>query len=178
VTAEFQYRALPLRDGVPRVTEVKRHLDGRVGRFECELLARAPSLVVARFPLEARYGPVDSYGFFWPRRSYLVYHLVPREVGEPVRSRFDVLRDMRIDEVSPDSGGEVSYIDLELDLWVTDGVARWEDEEDVTRGAHLGWLPAADLVRIARTRDLLSRRHPQIIREVRRMLAALGVRPE
>ena len=169
------YRALPLNPAVPHVFEVKRHLDGRVGRFECELVGRRPSVVVVRFPLEAGHGPVDSYGVFWPRRSYLVYHLVPREAGAPVRSRFDVLRDCRIDAVT-DAGGDVSYLDLELDLWVTDGVPQWEDEEDVEAARDAGLLTSADLARIDRTRDLLTRRHASVIAEVRALLASLGVR--
>ena len=170
----FQYRALPLTEGVPRVVEVKRHADGRVGRFECELVERTASMVVVRFPLEASYGAVDSYGVFWARRPYLVYHLVPREAGAPVRSRFDVLRDMRLDVT--ETGGEVSFTDLELDLWVTDGVARWEDEEDVAEAVRLGYLDAIDLARIEATRDLLTRRHGRVIAEVRRTLAGLRMR--
>lgn len=171
-----RYRALPLDPAVPHVFEVKRHLDGREGRFECELVARLPSVVVVRFPLEAGHGPVDSYGVFWPRRSYLVYHLVPREAGAPVRTRFDVLRDMRIGGVTPEAGGELSYLDLELDLWVTDGVPRWEDEEDVEAARAAGLLTPADLARIERTRDLLTRRHAAVIAEVRALLASLGIR--
>lgn len=170
-----RYRALPLDPAVPHVFEVKRHLDGREGRFECELVARMPSVVVVRFPLEAGHGPVDSYGVFWPRRSYLVYHLVPREAGAPVRTRFDVLRDCRIDAVT-EAGGEVFYLDLELDLWVTDGVPRWEDEEDVEAARIAGLLTPADLARIDRTRDLLTRRHASVIAEVRALLASLGIR--
>jgi len=169
------YRALPLDPGVPHVFEVKRHLDGRAGRFECELVARLPSAVVVRFPLEAGHGPVDSYGVFWPRRSYLVYHLVPRDPATPVRTRFDVLRDCRIDAVT-EAGGEVSYLDLELDLWVTDGVPQWEDEEDVEAARAAGLLDAADLARIERTRDLLTRRHAAVIAEVRALLASLDIR--
>lgn len=170
-----RYRALPLDPAVPHVFEVKRHLDGHVGRFECELVARLPSVVVVCFPLEAGHGPVDSYGVFWSRRSYLVYHLVPREAGVPVRTRFDVLRDCRIDGVT-EAGGELSYLDLELDLWVTDGVPRWEDEEDVEAARTAGLLTPADLARIERTRDFLSRRHRAVIAEVRTLLEGLGVR--
>ena len=69
MTQPTLYRALPLDPAVPHVTEVKRHLDGREGRFECELVARLPSAVVVRFPLETGGGTVYSYGVFWPRRS-------------------------------------------------------------------------------------------------------------
>ncbi len=32
-----------------RITEVKRHLDGRTERFDCHLVLRRPHLVVVRF---------------------------------------------------------------------------------------------------------------------------------
>mgnify|MGYP003340468157 CR=1 FL=1 len=85
-----------------------------------------------------------------------------------------IMRD-RIDGVT-EAGGEVSYLDLELDLWVTDGVPRWEDEEDVEAARAAGLLDAADLARIERTRDFLTRRHRVVIAEVRALLASLGIR--
>jgi hypothetical protein len=175
VTAEsFTYRGLPLTPGVPRVIEAKRHPGDAGHRFECELVAVRPGLVVVCLPLEASYGMVDSYGLFWARRPYNVYHLVPREAGAPIRTRFDVLRDMHLDVT--DAGGEVSYVDLYLDLWVTDGAPRWEDEQDVEDARAAGVLSDVDLARIARGRAVLERGYPRIVREVRATLQALGRR--
>ncbi len=170
----FTYRALPLTPGTPGVIEAKRHPGDEGHRFECELVATRSGLVVVRLPLEAPYGAVNSYGPFWARRPYNVYHLVPRDPGVPIRTRFDVLRDMRLDVT--DAGGEVSYVDLYLDLWVTDGVTMWEDEEDVEAARASGVLSDADLARIVRGRMVLERGYPRIIREVRSTLRELGVR--
>ena len=72
-----------------RITEVKRKLDGTVQRFDCELISRTPSLVVALYRFEDRRGPVDSYGLFWARRPYLCYYLVPQDRSLRPRARFD-----------------------------------------------------------------------------------------
>lgn len=173
-TSSFTYRGLPLTPGTPRVFEAKRHPDGTGGRFECELVAVRSGLVVVRLPIEASYGVVDSYGLFWARRPYNVYHLVPREPGAPIRTRFDVLTDMRLDVT--EAGGEVSYLDLYLDLWVTDGVPQWEDEADVEEARASGVLSDADLARIVRGRAVLERGYARVIREVRSTLRDLGVR--
>lgn len=170
-TPGSRFRALPLTEGVPHIVEAKHRLDGSVSRYECELVARMPSLLVALFRLAGRDGPVDSYGLFWPRRPYLAYHLVPRTPGAPVRTRFDVVRDMRI------GADEVAYTDLVLDLWVRDGVLEWEDEDEVADAEAAGMLGATDRARIEATRALLERRHARIIAEVRDTLAGLGRLP-
>lgn len=158
------------------VTEVKRRLDGSEQRFACELVVQTPALVVARYRFEARpgffathAGPTDSYGLFWARRLYLCYYMARPADGALLAARFDVLRDMRLE------GGEVRYTDLLLDLWVAEGVARWEDEEDVVEAERAGRLHPADSARIARTRDVLSRSHGRVIAEARQALRAAGI---
>ena len=49
-----------------RVGEIKRHLDGRIERFECRLVVRQPHMVVLRFDHEeAR----EADGFSFPAGS-------------------------------------------------------------------------------------------------------------
>lgn len=159
------------RLAAPRIIEVKRHLDGREQRFECELVHRTPSLVVALYRFEADAGPIDSYGCFWARRPYLCYHMVHRDTGREWRTRFDVARDMRLD------AGEVSYTDLLLDLWSDSAGPVWEDDDELAGAARAGRLDAGDLERIERARAVLTRRHRAVVREVRAMLRGLGRLP-
>jgi protein associated with RNAse G/E len=155
-----------------RISEVKRHLDGRIERFPCWLLLRRPHLVVLRFDHEEERQAGDfvflkgsrSFGFFWRRRSYLLYRMVGPN-GHLIAHRFDVVEDVRLDE------GEVSYTDLLLDLWVDPrGSLRVEDEDEVAEYARRGLLSAAQRARIERTRGLLLRRHAVIAREAARLL--------
>lgn len=156
-------------DGVGgRIVEVKRKLDGSEQRFDCELIERTPSLVIARYRFQADAGPIDSYGCFWARRPYLCYHMVHREDGREWVSRFDVLRGMRL------GTDEVSYTDLLLDLWVDADGPRWEDEDEVEAAILAGTLEPHNLERIERVRRFLTRRHRAVVREIRGRLGRLA----
>jgi predicted RNA-binding protein associated with RNAse of E/G family len=156
-----------------KVTEVKRHLDGRVERFACRLVLRRPHLAVLRFDhARARRAsgltiPAGSrtFGFFWSRRPYLLYRIEgPR--GDLIACRFDAVDAVRLGD------DEVSYLDLLLDLWLLpDGTLRVEDEDDVTDFARRGLLTTAQRARIERARTRLLRRAPAVAREAGRLLA-------
>ena len=154
------------------VTEVKRHLDGRVERFACRLVLRRPHLAVLLFEhkQERRTSgfvlPAGSrtFGFFWRRRPYLLYRFIGPD-GRLIAHRFDVVEDVRLGE------GGVSYTDLLLDVWVdASGTSRVEDPEEVAAFARRGLLSPAQRKRIGRTRELLLRRHHAIAREAARLL--------
>ena len=158
-----------------RVTEVKRHLDGRVERFGCRLVARRPHFALLRFDHggELRAGgfrfPAGSrsYGFFWRRRPYQLYRMVGPD-GRLIAHRFDVVEGVRLGE------DEISYTDLVLDLWVdAQGRARVEDEDELAEYARRGLLSKAQRARIERTRGLLLRRHDVIAREAAGLLASI-----
>ena len=160
-----------------QITEVKRHLDGRVERFRCRLMLRRPHLAVLRFdhahtrraggfifPRGSR-----SFGFFWPRRPYVLYRMEnPR--GQLIAHRFDVVEGVRLGEE------EVSYTDLLLDLWIDPtGEARVEDEDEVDDHARRRLLSIERRHRIDRTRGLLLRRYTAIVKEAAGLLHAAGV---
>jgi predicted RNA-binding protein associated with RNAse of E/G family len=65
---------------------------------------------------------------------------------------------------------EVSYTDLILDVWVINGALRWEDEDELDEAVRSGLASGDDRTRIARARDVLTRGHAGIVREVRRTL--------
>ncbi len=155
-----------------RVTEIKRHLDGRVERFDCRLVVRRPHVAVLRFDHsgERRAGgltlPAGSrtYGFFWRRRPYVLYRIVGPD-GALIAHRFDVVEDVRLHE------REVSYTDLVLDIWVGQrGGTLVEDEDELAGYARRGLLSTAQRARIGRTRVLLLHRHAAIAREAARLL--------
>lgn len=161
---------------ITRVTEVKRHLDGRIERFECELLLRRRHLAVVRFDYDEELRPCGfllpagshSYGFFWRRRPYQLYRMMAPD-GRLITHRFDVVEDMRLGEQ------EVSYQDLLLDVCVdAQGRVRVEDEDEVADYVRRGALTPAQRERIERTRALLLLRHRAIVREAERLLVEAG----
>lgn len=166
-----------------RITEVKRRPDGTEQRFECELVHHDQRVTVVRFhvarpPWNPSLGPLDSYGCFWPRRRYAVYHMVRPADGSEVVTRYDVLRDLSA------GAGRVSYTDLYLDLWTEptrDGhpsLLRWEDEDELLAADAAGLLPGTDRLLIERTRRVLAVRHRRIVSEVRMLLRQAGRLPE
>jgi protein associated with RNAse G/E len=160
---------------VKKITETKRHLDGSVHRFACELLALRPHLAIVlfrhrrgrsaggfRFPRGSR-----TYGFFWRRRSYSLYRMLGPS-GRLIAHRFDVLEDVRLSET------EVSYLDLFLDIWVApEGAVTIEDDDEVDDQAARGLLSKAQQRHIACTREHIVRDRGRIIREAERLLAEL-----
>ncbi len=159
------------------VTEVKRHLDGRVERFACELVARERHRAVVLFYHRERREaggfvlPAGgrTYGFFWPRRPYLLYRILGPD-GALILHRFDVVEGVRLGE------REVSYTDLLLDLLVDPaGGLRVEDEDHVEAFARRGLLSSAQLGRIGRAKTVLLHRHRAIAREGASWLARLGL---
>jgi len=154
------------------VTEIKRHLDGRVERFECRLTLRLPHLAVLRFDhAQARRAggvtiPAGSrtFGFVWRRRPYVLYRFVGPG-GDLIACRLDVVEGVRL------ADDEVSYVDLLLDVWLyPDGALRLEDEDEVVAYARRGLLSPAQQARIEATKTLLLRRASAIAREAAHLL--------
>lgn len=159
-----------------RVTEVKRHLDGRVQSFECSLVRAERGLLVVRFehPAEGGAGGFSfppgsvTFGFFWRRRHYSLYRIV-RPDGSLIAHRFDVIDEVRLEPA------QVEYLDLLLDVWVSpEGRVAVEDEGEVALFARRGLLRPGQVRLIERTRRLLERRHAAVIAEAVGLLAAPG----
>ena len=155
-----------------RITEVKRHLDGREVRFDLQLVLHRPHLIVASFVhpkalqrdgFTFERGSI-SYGFFWRRRPYVMYRMLDPQ-GQLVANRFDIVEDVRLSE------REVSYRDLLLDIWSdASGMVLVTDQDDVADARREGTISNAQLERIGRTRDLILRRHRVIAAEAERLL--------
>ena len=155
-----------------RCAEVKRHLDGRIERFDCRLVLHRPNVAVLRFDhrSERRAGGFvpprrsRTFGFFWRRRPYLLYRIEGPN-GALIAHRFDVVEDVRLER------REVSYTDLLLDLWVgPQGSVLIEDEDEALEHVRRGLLSTAQQARIERTRALLLRRWPTLVREAAAIL--------
>lgn len=171
--------AATLRAGAP-VVEVKRRVDGSEERFRCELVVATPSVAVILYRLRrSRAGlpaPLLSYGFFWPRRSYLCYRFVRPSDGVEVASRFDVVGRVELVAAPPGGGpAELRFDDLLLDLWVRPGAGPggrddliWEDEEELREALASGLVTSSAGDRVERARGILIRNH-------RRLRAALSV---
>ena len=158
---------------VERITEVKRHPDGREVRFDLQLIQRHPHLIVAGYvhpkALQRDGLTFDrgatSYGFFWRRRPYVMYRMLDAS-GSLIANRFDIVEDVRLAERT------VTYTDLFLDLWVgPDGKPHLEDEDEVTDASRDGLLSRSQLNRIEKTKELLLRRHWVIATEAARLLS-------
>ncbi len=155
------------------ITEIKRHPDGREHRFQLDVVLQQPHLVIGSFkhtrPRQAGGFAFErgalSFGYFWKRRSYVMYRMLDA-AGSLVANRFDVVEDVQL------APGTVSYMDLYLDLWVSaDGTTQFEDEDEVTAAAREGLLSRSQLDRIEKTKELLLRRHRVIAREAAALLA-------
>ena len=155
-----------------QIEEVKRHLDGRVERHSLRLVLRRPHVVVALYEFARGFSRdgfafprgSSTYGFFWNRRPYVMYHMLDPQ-GQLVANRFDVVEDVRLGERA------VSYRDLLLDIWFgADGTTLVADEDEVDKARRSGTISAAQLHRIERTRALLLRRHNLIAAEADRLL--------
>lgn len=145
------------------ITEIKRHLDGRVEQFECELLHRDASTMVIQFvaqPGSPFYGRMSrSEGYFWADRPYLMYKIYGKD-GQLAGYRFDACRDVIF---GPDF---VEFTDLYLDFRVTpDGTLTVEDEDELEAALALGLIDDTDYDVARLAHDLLTSDLPIVLAE-------------
>lgn len=144
--------------------EIKHRLDGSIARFECLLLEESDDEVVIMYVIP-RKGRVEdivipagslSFGYFWSRRHYNVYHWVT-ETGETLGTYFNVCDETKIGEYS------VSWRDLIIDLLVTpDGRCRVLDWEELPQDLDEG---LAQLIK--ETEESLQGQYRSVIAEVK-----------
>ena len=157
------------------ILEVKRFPDGRWEEYRCQALLVEPQRAVVRFvsqgPRPWRGGSIPAgsttYGFFWRRRPYNLYHMLSPD-GTLLAHRFDVVTEVRIDRE------RIEYLDLGLDVLVLpQRRVLVEDEDEVAAYAAQGLLSAEQLALIGQTRLLLQTYHSRIIKAARVALARL-----
>lgn len=145
------------------ITEVKRHLDGRVETFACQAVRVSPSHAVVRFVSPAPLGGYPpgtvTLGVFWRDRPYNLYRLEAPD-GRLLGHRFDAVADVRI---TPD---RIEYVDLLLDVVVEpDGTVRVEDEDEVAAADAAGLLSPERAALVERARRELVAEHARVMEE-------------
>jgi hypothetical protein len=130
LVAAAEEEAVPTRASI---AELKRKLDGRVLRYECEALAvsarRAVVLYRPQQPVELADVPVPpgavSFGLYWTDRPYNIYRWVD-SAGATVACYCNVAAETRISRTA------VEWLDLEADVLVMpDARVRVLDLEEV-----------------------------------------------
>jgi len=161
------------------ITEVKRHLDGREERFECELLVKRGDLALVRFafhqdephadgPFRLPAGEVVTLAAFWADRPYLVYRLIDGD-GQLIGHRFDVCTDVRIDD-------EIHYTDLVLDVWMPpDGSVHVLDEDEVAEAEATGVMSPQQRTVVEQAKRYLLRHADDVAGELDALAAQAGV---
>lgn len=116
-----------------RILEVKTSLDGRVQEFDCAVVARSHDHIVIRYRMVSDHDlhgiPLFAgeltYGYFWFRRPYNLYHWVRRS-GETAAWYFN------IGSVTNFDGKTLHWRDDAIDVLATpDGRVRVLDEDEV-----------------------------------------------
>lgn len=163
------------------IVERKIKPDGTVREYACELVTRAPGVMVVRFRMPdggAAFGsPVAippgtvSLGWFWTRRPHNLYRMF-RADGTLVAHRFDAVADVKLLD------GAVEYRDLVLDWWVMpDDTIVEEDRDELELLVANGIMGPRDAKAAnAAAYEVLSR-YRHIIDEVTALERKLGVRP-
>ena len=149
--------------------ETKQRLrDGKVLTFECEPVAFEYRRAICLFRSTGAFATTTftmskgglSYGFFWPRRPYIVYRISEPD-GTLLGHRFDVVDRVRI------GPHHASYRDLVVDAWIpAGGELRLEDEDELAELVAAGQVPAGLQGEIERVARLLVREHPRVTAEV------------
>lgn len=107
----------------PRITEIKRTLDGREKRFDCALLSHVDSHLVVLFiaptpmhvhGVELPAGTV-TFGHFWTDRPYNAYHWMRPDSGITIGTYVNLAADTGFD------GAVLEWLDLVIDVMILPG---------------------------------------------------------
>jgi len=163
--AEREYEMLA------KITEIKRHLDGRVERFVCEAVEINPQRAILHHvarrdkplrdgPLYLPAGEIHTWALFWKERPYLIYRFASSN-GVLLGDRFDICEEVRIGRE------EISWVDLLLDLWVGPSRRKIEvlDEGEVEAYFSRGWLKESQRLLIEETKRRLLRGYREVLEE-------------
>lgn len=154
-----------------RIMEVKRHLDGRIERFICDVVELHPDRAILSYlwhrdellrdgPIHLPAGEILTLAFYWQGRNYLIYKLMAPN-GRLFGHRFDICDDVHITRDS------ISWLDLALDLWVDPaGGIHVLDEEEVEAYKVQGLLTGPQLKIIQETKSHLLLNYREILAEV------------
>jgi len=103
-----------------KITEIKHHLNKPTERYECDLVRSGPGHMVLRYVSDREFSSVRlgitfppgciTIALYWEARPYVFWGIFSPE-KELLGYLVHICRDVSI------SDGEVSYLDMLLDLW-------------------------------------------------------------
>lgn len=161
------------------ITEIKRHLDGREERYECELLLRTDDAALVRFgfhqdepredgPFQLPSGEIVTLAAFWEGHPYLIYRLTD-ENDRLIGHRFDVCEAVHIDD-------EIRYTDLLLDVWIPrDGNIYVLDADEIEDARSSGLMDERQVAFVDRVRQYLETHAADVIKELDELAAQANV---
>jgi len=159
--------------GVFPFRERKRKVTGEVLDYETQLVHQDAQVTMVSFemkqgggpprlPIEVPAGSV-SYGYFWPRRPFILYRWVGPD-GALLAHRLDAVTEVRV------SASGVEYRDLVLDWWAfPDGTLIEEDRDELEDALAAGTISTKDAERAEESARLVFSRYRHIIDEVERL---------
>jgi hypothetical protein len=162
----------PAIEGYPvgtAISELKHKPDGKVSRYQCELVAGGTRFAMVLFrvtnpgafdtPVAIEPG-TRSFGFFWAARPINAYRFVAAD-GTVVAHRFDAMADVRI---KPDA---IEYRDLALDWWaLPDGTLLEEDRDEFEGLVAAGTFDRSEVAMVQKATQLVHSRYRHIIDEL------------
>ena len=166
--------ASPAADsGVFPFRERKHKVSGQVLEYETRLVRQDSQVTIVSFEMRHGGGPPRlpivvpagsvSYGYFWPRRPFIVYRWIGPD-GALLAHRFDAVTDVRV------SASAVEYRDLVLDWWAfPDGTLIEEDREELEEALSSGTISAREAERAEEAARQVYSRYRHIIDEVERL---------
>lgn len=161
------------------ITEVKRHLDGREERYECELLLKTDDAALVRFgfhqdephedgPFRLPSGELTTVAAFWEGRPYLIYRLLD-DRRELIGHRFDVCEDVRVED-------EIHWTDLLLDVWMPSGGPIYVlDDAEVAEAEQSGRMTERQAAIVGQTKQFLQRHAPDVVADLDRLTVQADV---
>jgi hypothetical protein len=155
---------------LPRITEIKRNLDGTVERFTCHLLYRDPEYRVICYVSDRAYTvaaaelPAGSLtiGHYSRGRGYILWEMYdPR--GNLVGYYVHLSSDLKFGDRT------VEWRDMTVDVWVrSDGDAEVLDEAELHQHVAAGHISSGEASRLCQRARELCTEVPTILQGFRR----------
>ncbi len=155
---------------IPRITEIKRNLDGTVERFACHMLHRDPEYVVLCYISDKTYTVADAelpagsltIGHYLRGRGYILWEMCAPH-GDLVGYYVHLSTDLKF------SDRTVEWRDMSVDVWVgSDGQCEVLDEAELHEHVAAGRISSGAASRLCQRARELCTEVPTIVRDLKR----------